>query len=155
VDLGHLADVDRHPILGTDHDLLDVGDVLDEPQSAHDSPRAARLDDVAADVTVAPHDGVDDHRDRDAVGAEALGIDVDLVLPHGAADAGHLRHARHRVELVADEPVLQRAQLAQRLAAALDGVPVDVADAGRVRAERRHHAGRQGLAEELEAFEHP
>ena len=91
---------------------------------------------------------------RDAIGAQPVGIDVDLVLAHHAADARHLGHARHGVELVADEPVLDRAQIPQRVAPALDGVPEDVADARRVRPERRHDARGQRLREQVEPLEH-
>ena len=48
---------------------------------------------------------------RDAVGAQPVRIEHDLVLPHHAADARHLGHVRHRLQLVLQEPVLQRAQL--------------------------------------------
>src|SRR5439155_23796368 len=37
----------------------------------------------------------------------------DLVLLDHAADARHLRHVRHRLQLILEEPVLQRAQLRQ------------------------------------------
>src|SRR5213596_1266245 len=95
--------------------------------SAVNRPRPARLDDVTADVAVASHDGVDHGGEWDPVRAQAVGIDVDLVLAHGSADAGHLGHAGHRVELVADEPVLQRTEVAERRALALNGVPEDMA----------------------------
>ena len=104
--VGDLAHEDRHAVLGADDHLLEIADALDQAETADDRPRPARLDDVAADVAVASHDGVDHGGERDPVRAQAVGIDVDLVLAHGSADAGHLGHAGHRVELVADEPVL-------------------------------------------------
>src|SRR6266850_303522 len=88
--------------------VLDVPHALDEAQASNDRPGTARFDDVAADVPVAPHDRLDDGRERDLVGAQPVGVDVDLVLPHRAADARDFRDAGHRVELVADEPVLER-----------------------------------------------
>src|SRR5262249_57430377 len=74
--LGYLLDEDRHAALGADHDVLDVAHVLDETETAHHRPAAARLDDVAADVSVAAHHGIDDGRERDLVSAQAIGIDV-------------------------------------------------------------------------------
>ena len=45
------------------------------------------------------------------------GVHFDLILPHEAADARDLGHALTRLELVADEPILQRAQLPEIVAA--------------------------------------
>src|SRR5258708_6092563 len=50
------------------------------------------------------------------------------VLRWGATDGGYLGHDRHTVELVADEPVLDRAQLTEILAITFDCVPEDLAD---------------------------
>src|SRR5207244_5455442 len=122
---------------------LQVARALDQPEAAHHRPGPARLDDVATDVAVTPHDGVDDGGERDAVAAQAARIDVDLILAYGAADARDLGHAGHRVELVADEPVLERPEITQRHSLALDRVPEDVSDSRRIRAERRHDACRQ------------
>ena len=95
----------------------------------------------------------DDGAERQVVGAQPVRIDVDLVLLDIAADRGDLGDAGDGVELVADEPVLERAQLAQRLRRALDRVPEDVPDAGGVRAERRRHARGQALGDEAHALE--
>ena len=77
-------------------------------------------------------------------GAQPIRIDVDLVLLDVAADRRDLGDAGNGVELIADEPVLQGAQLAQRVRGALDRVPEDVSDAGRVGAQRRRDALRAG-----------
>ena len=92
--------------------------------------------------------------ERQVVGAQPVRIDVDLVLLDVAADRRDFGDARHGVELVADEPVLQRAQVAQRQRRALDRVPEDVADAGRVGPERRRDAGGQRLRDQAHALEH-
>ena len=65
------------------------------------------------------------------------GCDVDLVLLDETADAGDFAHAFHRLELVADVPVLDGAQLGQIEALAFDRVPVDLAQSRRVRTEAR------------------
>ena len=151
----HLLDVDGDTVRRANHDVLHVLGRSDEPDAADDEPRAVRLQDVAADVDVARAHGGDDVAERNAVAPEPVGIDVDLVLLDVAADRGHLRHARHRVELIADEPVLQAAQFAERMRRAVERVPEDVADPGRVRSEGGHHARRQGPADEAEPFEDP
>ena len=56
----------------------------------------------------------DDRAQGHAVGPQPHRIDVDLVLLDRPADRGDLGDAGHGVELIADEPVLDRAQLAQR-----------------------------------------
>ena len=67
--------------------------------------------------------------------------DVNLPLANEAADAGNFCHARNRGELVADEIILQGAQLAKIVGgAAPDRVPEHLAEAGRVGAERRRDA---------------
>jgi hypothetical protein len=138
--LGHLLDEDRHAAFGADDDVLHVADALDETEATHYRPAAARLDDVAADVPVAAHHGVDDGRQGNLVRAQAIGVDVDLVLLNRPADARDFGNAWHRVELVADEPVLERSQVPQRVSLALDGVPEHVTDACGVRSERRDDA---------------
>ena len=150
----HLLDVDRHAVGGADDDLLDVVDRRDQPDAAHDQPGAVRLEHVAADIEVAVADGRHHRAERQVVGPQAIRIDVDLVLLHVAADRRDFRDARNGVELVADEPVLQRAQFAQRMRRTLDRVPEHVADAGRVRAERRRDARGQALRDEAHALEH-
>src|SRR2546426_715504 len=139
--LSHLLHEDRHAILGADDDVLHVAYVLDETKTAHHRPRTACLHHVAADVAIASHDRVHDGRERNPVRPQAVGVDVDLILLDGAADAGHLGDSGHGVELIADEPVLEGAQFPQRGALALDGGPEDVAHAAGVGAKRRHHAG--------------
>jgi hypothetical protein len=152
--VGDLAQVDGHAVLGADHDPLNVGDGLDESQASDDRPRPGRLEHVAAHVAVTPHDRVDDRRDGNPPGPEPVRVYIDLVLAHHAAHAGDLGHAGYRVELIADEPILNRAQIAEGVARALDRVPEDVADARGVGAEGRHHARRQGFGEQLQALEH-
>ena len=153
--LGHLADEDGHAVLRANHNLLDVADALDEPEAADHRPGAAGLDDVAADVAVAPHDGVHDGRERDAEGAQAIRVHIDLILPDRSPDARHLGHARHGVELIADKPVLERAQVAQRVARPFHGVPEDVPHPRGIRAEGRHDPRRQRFIQQIEPFQDP
>src|SRR5262249_21285662 len=105
--LGDLADEDRHAILGAHNDLLDVADALNEAQATHHGPGAARLHHIAANVAVAPHHRIHHCRQGDVEGAQLAGGDIDLILPHHPSDTGHFGHARHSVELIADEPVLE------------------------------------------------
>ena len=67
-----------------------------------------------------------------------------------AADGGDFRDAGNRVQLIADEPILQRAQIAQVVAFAFDCVPEDLTYTGRVGTKRRSDAFRQLSACEVQ-----
>jgi hypothetical protein len=105
--LGHLPDKDRDSILGADDDMLDIVNIFDEPEPTNDRPGAARLDDVPSNIAITAHDRVHDRRKRDTEGAQAVRLHINLILPHGPTDTGHLGDARHGVKLIADVPVLE------------------------------------------------
>ena len=113
LDVGHLLDVDRDAVRAANNDSLDIVDGRDEPDASHDQPGAARLQDVATDIEVAGADGRYHRAQGQVVVPQAVRIDVHLVLLDIATDGGHFRDARHGIELIADEPVLQRAQLTE------------------------------------------
>ena len=54
-----------------------------------------RFQDASAHIAVAALHGAADLGDRNAEGAQAVGVDPDLVLAHEPADAGHFRDAGH------------------------------------------------------------
>ena len=72
--------------------------------------------------------------DGDAVGLEAVGIEVDLVLLAEAADGRHLGDAGHGLEMVPQIPVLERPELGQVVVPGLvdQRVLVDPAQGGGV-----------------------
>lgn len=82
-------------------------------------------------------------------------IDINLVLLNVTADRCDFGDAGNGVQLVADEPVLQAAQFPQRVRRALDGVPEDMADAGRIGPEGRRHSRRKRLGDQAHALQHP
>ena len=136
LDRAQHADEDRRAVaaLGDDR-IADVIDVLDPTDRANQVLSVPLVDHPAADRRVGPGDSRVHLAQADAVGPELVGVEVDLVLLRRAPDAGHLGHARHAVELIADEPVLDRSQLAVILAATLNGVPKDLTDGRGVRGE--------------------
>ena len=154
VDGAELTHVDRHTPRRGDDDVLEIRDRLHQADAPHDGPRAVGFEHVAADVLVAVADGFDHAAEREVVVAEANRIDVDLILLHVAADGGDFGDARHRVQLIADEPVLQRAQVAKGKPIAVNGVPEHVANACRVGPEYRHRAFRHLAAEQAQTLEH-
>ena len=138
----------------------DGGEVLEAREiaaHAHHVLGLAQLDHRAAGLAVGALHRLDHAPVRDAVGAQALGVEHDLVLAHHAAHRGDLGDVGDRLELVAQEPVLQRAQLAQVVApAAVDQrVLVDPAHAGGVRPERGPRRGRQARLRLVQVFQHP
>ena len=83
-------------------------------------------------------------------------------MPDESSDAADFRDALNGVELVADEPVLHRAQLAEVVAplrrpGRIDGqvILVNPAQAGGVRPKLRNHAGGHLAGDEAEPFQHP
>ncbi len=155
--LGDVAHQHRRAGLAADHDALDVRDGLDVAPAAHHVLAAAELEQPPLDVVVGHPDALHHVADGDAVGREAVGVDVDLVLLDEAADAGHLGHARDAGERVADVPVLQRPQVGEVVRAALvdQRVGEHPADAGGVGAEDRGGALGELAADLLQVLEHP
>ncbi len=93
----------------------------------------------------------------DPVGREPVGIHGDLVLLLEAADRGDLGHSRHRLQRVAQRPVLEGAQLVQRVRAGAvhQRVLEDPAHAGGIGTQlRRYPLGQPGL-DLGEVLEHP
>ena len=112
VDLGHVADADRHAVLGRDDDRLDLLDVrraaeaVDEQRSALPArmlpPPTLRLFSSTASTTSS--------KVRPCL-ISRFGIDADLVLLLVAAPGVDLGHAGHGPQLGLDDPVVDRAQL--------------------------------------------
>ena len=91
--------------------------LFDVAAAAHHVLRAAPLDEPAADLVVGVPDGLDHGGERQVVGGEPVRVHGDLVLLDVAADRGHLGHAGHRLQRVAQGPVLVGAQLVERVPA--------------------------------------
>ena len=155
LDVGDLLDVDRCAIRGAHDNLLDVVHRGDQADASHDQPGAVGLQDVAPDIDVALTHGGHDRAQRHFVLAQAIRIDVDLVLLDEAADGCHLGHARDRIELIAHEPVLERPQFSKGQRGTFEGVPKHVTDTGGVGSERRDHTGRERFRDEAHPLEHP
>ncbi len=123
---------------GRQRNLPEVVERLQVARRAHHVFGFAELEHRAAGLLIGLADRIDHLRVRDAVRGELVGIEHDLILAHHAADRSDFGDIGHRLQLVPQKPVLQRAQLRNILrAAAVDQrILVDPADAGCVRAER-------------------
>ena len=71
-------------------DILQILERLDVAAPAHHVFRSGKFQHPSFHIAVALADGFHDFRDGNIVGAQAIGIDGNLVLIDKAADAGHL-----------------------------------------------------------------
>ena len=128
-----------------DDDLLEVLERAGVAAAAHHVLGAAELDEPRPGLDVAAAHRLGDALDRDAVRAQPHRVDVHLVLLLVAADGGDLGHAGDGLEVVAQVPVLQRAQFGEAALAGLvdERVLEDPAEAERVGAELGLDSGRE------------
>ncbi len=148
----YVAQGDRSAVVGAQRYVFDILESADQADAAHDFFGVANLDHLGADVVVAALHSRDHILERDVVGAQLDGIEVDLVLAHEAAHAGHFSDARNGVELILDEPVLNRVQGAG-VVGPFDRVPEDLPDAGSIGPHHGRYFRRQKTAGETQPFE--
>ncbi len=127
LDLGDILDLHRYAIVLRQDDILDILDVLDQPDPANIDRLLAEVDRAPAHVDI----GVAERRDhlwqRDVVGLQLVQVGVDVVFLGRAAPAHHLHHARHGLQPPLQHPVLQRAQIGQaEVRRSLELVAVDL-----------------------------
>ena len=144
LDVGHVADPDRHAVLGRHHDGLDLLDVDGAADAVDQEHAAAPADVAAADVAVVLLDRLDHLVEGQAVLDEAVGVDADLVLLLVAAPAVDLGRALHCPQLGPDDPVVDGAQLGDVVPLAGDDVVEDLAQAG---GHRPHLGPRDALGD--------
>ena len=154
-DAADVGDAHRRAVLRLEDEVFDVLPAAQIAAAAHHVFGLGHFQRAAADVAVGIADHLGDAHQRDAVNLEFRRVDRDLVLLHEAADARHLGHPRRLGQLVAQIPVLQGAQLGQRLVLGQHGVLVDPADPGGVRAKRRRDAFRQLAGDRIDVLQHP
>ena len=96
-------------------------------------------------------------RKGNVIGTQLVGIKPHLVLADEAADRRHLGDARNGFKLVAQEPVLQAAQVSQAVLMALidDQVFVHPPSARRIRSDDGMNARRQASGDLLHVLEDP
>ncbi len=158
LDAGDVLQEDRHPALSNlHHDLLEVVEGVRVPVSPHHVLTARELEQAASDLVVRAPDRFDHLVQRELVGGEPVGVDRDLVLLDEAADGGDLRHARQRLDGVAQRPVLVGAQLIERVGARLvdERVLEHPPHAGGVRSEFGPHSLGQALLDLGHVLQHP
>ncbi len=115
------------------------------------------LDHRAARLLVAALDRVDHRLLGHAVSDQLVGIEHDLILPHHPADGRDFANPGDRLQLVAQEPVLQAAQFGKVVAAAMinQRIFIDPADPGRIGPQLSPGARGQLSLHLAQIFEHP
>src|ERR1019366_3204268 len=113
-----------------DDDVLDVFQRLDIPAPSHHVLAAGHFHQSGAHIVVSLLNGAYHRVDRDLVTQQLVGIDVDLVFADEAAGGSDLRHAWHRLQRIAQIPVLVSAHLFQAVLCGRihKGVLVDPSD---------------------------
>src|SRR5690606_31494790 len=103
-DPGDVGDRDRGAEIGAglEDRLVEAAQVLQVAAAADEGLAAAELEDPAGRLAGALAHGVGDVGDGEAVGAQALEVELDLELALVAADAGDLGDALHALERVAE-----------------------------------------------------
>ncbi|MDR8993814.1 hypothetical protein FEP57_05930 [Burkholderia multivorans] len=146
----------RARVVGAQYDIPEVVERAQIARRAHHVLRFGQLDDRAAGCLVCLAERIGHRGLRDAVSAQLVRVEHDLVLAHHAADAGDLGDVRHCFQLELQEPVVQRAQLSEVVLSGLvdQRVLVHPSHAGRVRPERDGRALRQAALHLIQVFEH-
>ena len=133
----HVADADRRPAPGRDHDVLDVLAAGQRAESAHDVLFVAVLDVVPPRVRVRAAERVEHLPERQAARLQLLRGHLDLVLLDEAAERHHVGNPRHLLQVPLHHPILDLPQLHRRVALADQRVAVDLAGRRGERPERR------------------
>ena len=137
LDRGHVAQAHRDAAARGQRDVAEVVQRLQVAAGAHHVFGLGQLQHRAAALLVAGQQRIAHLLVGDAVGDQLVRVEHHLVLPHHAADAGHLGHVGQALQFVLQEPVLQ----ARAVATGRCGPSDRPARTGRS-SRRRWHRGR-------------
>jgi len=115
LDAGDIADQYRRSLVTLHDQFLDIADTAQVALAANHVFNFGHLDDSSADVAVRVTNDLCHLHQRNAVGTQLHRIDRHLIGLHETADRGDFRDTMRLGQLVADEPVLDRAQLGECL----------------------------------------
>src|SRR5882724_4217457 len=150
-----IAHQDRCPILTADCNGCEIIKGAEITEAADHVLRAAQVKNPTANFICAHLYFVDDCRKRYAIGKQLVGIELHLILPDEAADAGDLSNPRNGLQGIAQVPVLQATQIGKTMFAALidDGILIDPTSPRRIGADGRMYVLRQTSADLLQVFD--
>ena len=102
---------------GLDDDVFDILDRRGQAHRAHDVFLGVLFNELRADVEIVGFNLFDDIVQRHPVAQQGVGIDHDVELFLIAADAQNLGDPRHGLQVEFDQPILDGAQLFERVLA--------------------------------------
>src|SRR6516225_809946 len=117
----HLADVSnadlRACLADVQRDVFKVFERARVTAAADHVFRAPKFNQPAARFIVAAANRFEHTAYRDSIGPQTVGVEVYLVLPGIAANGRNLGYARHRLQVIAQIPILIRAQISEAVLA--------------------------------------
>ena len=144
----HVSDIfnpDRRPILVGEHDIFEILRRFNVTTAPNHVLSAAKLEQARPGLAISTTHRIGYPRNRDAVGTQAIGIYVDLILLCESAERCHLGHARNRFQVILEIPILVGTKLSQAVLTGLilENVLEDPAQPGRIRTKFSLHSLRQ------------
>ena len=129
------------PFRAADDDFADVFGVFDQAEAADVVELAALGVEAAAGIGVVGVERGDDLHDGQVIVVELNGVEQDVILHRGPAEAGVIGHAGNALVGALDDPIFESVEFHRGAIGTFDDVAIDEA-AG---AEERGHAGRDAL----------
>ncbi len=143
VHLGHVAQFDRARLVEADPHVLQILDAAEDAEAANHEHFRAALDVAARGVAARLFERREHVVQVHAQVDHLAHVRFDVHLAHEATVGHDVRHARHLQQARRNHPILQGAQGHRVTLAALQRVPINLADRRGVRAERRVRFVRQ------------
>ena len=150
-----VADQHRRALVGLDHQAFNIVLAAQVALAAHHVLGLGHFHHAATYIPIGVADHLGDLHQRNAIGAQFHRIDSDLIGLHEATNRSDFRHAMGLGQLIAQIPVLDRAQFGEGLVLGQQRVLIHPADAGGVRPDLRCHPLGHAAGSEIEIFQHP
>src|SRR5205807_3692076 len=131
-DRTQITNLDGSSVLRSDRHGFEIAERTQIAQTANHVFRAAHFKHSPADFIRARPDFFNDGRKRDAIGAQFIGIDIDLVLLDESPDGRDFGNTWNGFELIAQIPILNAAELGKTapVGAVHENVFIDPASTG-------------------------
>src|ERR1700676_980182 len=150
-DVADVLDADGNAIVAADDDFADVFGGFEKAEAADVIKLAALRIEAAAGVGIVGGESGEHLHNGKVIAVEARGVEQDLILHGGAAEAGIVRDARDAAIRASNDPIVVGLQFLRRTIGAFEDVAIHEG-AG---TEKRRHAGHDaggkgGVADALE-----
>src|SRR5580704_3792076 len=102
---GNILDSERRAILGSEDGVFDITDGSDQSNFADIDLLLAGFDETAARIYIVVGELLLHLGDAETVGNQLRGIQANLILARGSAEAGHIYNIGDRFEIFLDDPI--------------------------------------------------